>query len=57
MDEGTIRGLWALGVMLAFLGVVFWAYGARRKADFDEAAQLPLREQGSRREGAGSDDE
>jgi cytochrome c oxidase cbb3-type subunit 4 len=57
MDEGTVRGLWALGVMLAFLGVVFWAYGRRRKADFDEAAQLPFREQGSRREGAKSDDE
>jgi cytochrome c oxidase cbb3-type subunit IV len=57
VDEGTVRGLWTLGVMLAFLGVVFWAYGRRRKADFDEAAQLPFREQGSRREGAESDDE
>ena len=56
MDEGTVRGLWALGVMLAFLGVVVWAYGRRRKADFDEAAQLPLREDDSRREGAGSDE-
>jgi cytochrome c oxidase cbb3-type subunit IV len=57
MDEGTVRGLWTLGVMLAFLGVVFWAYGKRRKAYFDEAAQLPFREPCSRREGAGSDDE
>ncbi len=44
MDIGTIRGLITLLLMLAFIGLVFWAYSRRRKADFDEMAQLPFRE-------------
>jgi cytochrome c oxidase cbb3-type subunit IV len=44
MDIGTIRGLIALVLMLAFIGLVFWAYSKRRKKDFDEMAQLPFRE-------------
>jgi cytochrome c oxidase cbb3-type subunit 4 len=44
MDIGTMRGLVTLLLMLAFVGLVFWAYSKRRKADFDEMAQLPFRE-------------
>ena len=44
MDIGTVRGLITLFVMLAFIGVLFWAYSRRRKADFDEMAQMPFRE-------------
>lgn len=44
MDSGTIRGLIALALMLAFIGLVVWAYSKRRKKDFDEMAQLPFRE-------------
>lgn len=44
MDVGTVRGLITLLLMLAFIGLVFWAYSRRRKADFDEMAQLPFRE-------------
>jgi len=28
--------------LVAFLGIVFWAYSRKRKPDFDEAAQLPF---------------
>ena len=28
--------------MMTFIGIVIWAYSASRKADFDEAAQLPF---------------
>ncbi|WP_227367597.1 cbb3-type cytochrome oxidase subunit 3 [Halomonas sp. M20] len=42
MDIGTFRGITALLVMIAFLGVVFWAYSKRRKQDFDEAKNLPF---------------
>ena len=54
MDIGTVRGLVTLVVMLAFIGLVAWAYSKRRKADFDEMAQMPLqddppgKEQGSK---------
>lgn len=35
-------GLVTLILLLVFLGVVFWAYSSRRKADFDAAARIPL---------------
>lgn len=42
MDVGTVRGLVTLALLLAFLGLVLWAFSSRRKADFDDAAQLPF---------------
>jgi cytochrome c oxidase cbb3-type subunit 4 len=50
MDIGTVRGLITLALMLAFLGVVIWAYSKRRKADFDEMANLPFNEYPSDKE-------
>jgi cytochrome c oxidase cbb3-type subunit IV len=44
MDIGTVRGLVTLIAMLAFVGLVGWAYSKRRKADFDEMANLPFNE-------------
>jgi cytochrome c oxidase cbb3-type subunit 4 len=35
-------GFVTLILLLVFLGVVFWAYSSRRKADFDAAARIPL---------------
>jgi cytochrome c oxidase cbb3-type subunit IV len=31
--------------ILTFIGIVLWAYSARRKNDFDEAAMLPFNEE------------
>jgi cytochrome c oxidase cbb3-type subunit 4 len=28
--------------LIAFVGIVFWAYSRRRKRDFEEAAKLPF---------------
>ena len=50
MDINTIRGLATLVALIAFLGVVFWAYSSKRKSDFDEAVALPFNEK------TGSDD-
>jgi cytochrome c oxidase cbb3-type subunit 4 len=47
MDIGTLRGLLTLILMLAFLGIVFWAYSKNRKKDFEEASRLPLQEDGA----------
>ena len=41
MDIGTIRGLGTVIVMVAFVGVLLWAYGGKRKERFDEDAMLP----------------
>ncbi|MBU3054844.1 cbb3-type cytochrome oxidase subunit 3 [Pseudomonas indica] len=42
LDIGTLRGLGTALVMLAFIGVTVWAYSSKRKAAFDEAANLPF---------------
>jgi cytochrome c oxidase cbb3-type subunit 4 len=42
MDIGTVRGLVTLALLVAFVALVFWAWSRKRKADFDEAAKLPL---------------
>lgn len=34
--------IWTLLLIIAFIGIVVWAYSSRRKSDFDEAARLPL---------------
>lgn len=38
MDYDDFRGITTLMVMIAFLGVVWWAYSSRRKQRFDNAA-------------------
>jgi len=42
MDINTLRGISTLLMLVAFIGVVIWAYSGRRKQSFDEAAQLPF---------------
>lgn len=44
MAIGTVRGLVTLAMLLAFVAIVFWAYSKRRKAAFDEMAELPFHE-------------
>jgi|TARA_B110000902_G_scaffold264998_1_gene348010 cytochrome c oxidase cbb3-type subunit 4 len=38
MDMNTLRGIATIVVMTAFLGICFWAYSSKRKAQFDDAA-------------------
>jgi cytochrome c oxidase cbb3-type subunit 4 len=42
MDAGFLRGLYTVIMFVAFIGIVWWAWSARRKDDFKEAANLPL---------------
>lgn len=42
MDVNTFRGLITLVAMLAFLGVVWWAYSAVNRRRFEEDALLPF---------------
>jgi cytochrome c oxidase cbb3-type subunit 4 len=42
MDINDLRGIQTLLVMIAFFGIVWWAYSARRKKANDEAAHLPF---------------
>lgn len=42
MDINTLRGIATILAMLAFIGVIVWAYSSYKKKDFEEAAQLPF---------------
>ncbi len=42
MDMNELRGIQTILVMIAFLGIVWWAYSAHRKKANDEAAHLPF---------------
>ena len=42
MDINSLRGLATLIALMAFIAVCLWAYSARKKKDFSEAAQLPF---------------
>jgi cytochrome c oxidase cbb3-type subunit 4 len=42
MDINDLRGLSTLFLMISFIGLCFWAYSSKRKATFDEAANLPF---------------
>lgn len=49
MDVNLLRALITLACFIVFLGIVVWAYSAKRSARFDDAARVPLEEE---REGA-----
>ncbi|SDJ27701.1 MULTISPECIES: CcoQ/FixQ family Cbb3-type cytochrome c oxidase assembly chaperone [Ferrimonas] len=40
MDYGTFQGIVTLVLLLIFLAIIGWAYSAKRKPAFDEAANL-----------------
>lgn len=39
-----VSGIFTTLLLLIFLGIVVWAWSGKRRKDFDEAAQLPLRD-------------
>ncbi len=44
MDINDLRGLLTAVLLVAFIGLCFWAWSGRRKADFEASALLPLEE-------------
>lgn len=45
MDINTLRVILLVLCFIAFIGIIWWAYGGRRKSRFEEAAQLPFNEE------------
>ena len=43
MDVNALRAIVTLVSFFVFVGIVLWAYSAKRKNDFDEAATALLR--------------
>jgi cytochrome c oxidase cbb3-type subunit IV len=46
MDIGTFRGILTAVLLGLFVWLVVWAYSKSRRASFDEAARLPLEDDG-----------
>ncbi len=42
MDINDLKGISTVFVMIAFLGVCWWAYSPSRKKQFEEAANAPF---------------
>jgi cytochrome c oxidase cbb3-type subunit 4 len=42
MDINDLRGISTAFLLVAFIGLVVWAYSKKRKKSFDEAANLPF---------------
>ncbi len=40
MNFGLIHSIYTVILFVCFIGIVWWAYSKKRKADFDEAANL-----------------
>jgi cytochrome c oxidase cbb3-type subunit 4 len=44
MDINTLRAIVTVLTFGVFIGIVTWAWSRRNQAAFDEAAQLPFRQ-------------
>ena len=44
MDINIIRGVLTIVLIIAFLGLVVWAWSSKRKDTFDKLSQMPLEE-------------
>ena len=44
MDYSLVQSIWTVVVTVLFIGIVIWAWSGKRKARFDEAANIPFEE-------------
>jgi cytochrome c oxidase cbb3-type subunit 4 len=44
---GLVRGVMAGLLLVMFIGLWIWAFGAKRRKSFESASRLPLEEDGS----------
>jgi cytochrome c oxidase cbb3-type subunit 4 len=44
VDFTLLQSVWTIVVMVAFIGIVLWAWSGKRKQRFDEAANIPFDE-------------
>ena len=42
MDVNTLRSIFTVAGLVCFLGIVWWAWSGRNRADFEQAARLPF---------------
>ncbi|MBI2994370.1 MAG: CcoQ/FixQ family Cbb3-type cytochrome c oxidase assembly chaperone [Gammaproteobacteria bacterium] len=42
MGIGIVHGVWSLFILLAFAGIVAWAWSGKRRHFFEEAGRIPF---------------
>ncbi|HBH38330.1 MAG: cbb3-type cytochrome c oxidase subunit 3 [Burkholderiaceae bacterium] len=42
MDVNTLRSIVTVAGLVCFIGIVWWAWSGRNRADFEQAARLPF---------------
>ena len=42
MDMAVLHSWWTVAMLVAFIGIVLWAFSGRRRKQFEEAANIPL---------------
>lgn len=45
MDMNLFRGIITVILLVAFIGLWIWAWSSKRRKQFDEAANLPFRDE------------
>jgi cytochrome c oxidase cbb3-type subunit 4 len=55
MDIGTIHSIWTVLLFVSFFGIVWWAFGKKRKARFEEDANLVFADEQQSSETQGED--
>jgi len=40
MHYAFVQSIWTVVALVFFIGVVIWAYGSRRKSEFEEASRM-----------------
>jgi cytochrome c oxidase cbb3-type subunit 4 len=55
VNAASIHSWWTIALLVIFVGIVIWTWSDRRKAEFDEAARIPL-EDDDEPAGAGSEE-
>ena len=44
MDINDVRGLGSVFALIAFTGIIWWAYGSSRRKRFEDDAKIPFGE-------------
>ena len=44
MNFGLIHSVWTVLLFMLFIGIIAWAWSAKRKKSFEQAARMPLDE-------------
>jgi cytochrome c oxidase cbb3-type subunit 4 len=44
MSPAMFHSLWTVLLVILFIGIIAWAWSAKRKKSFDQAARMPLDE-------------